>query len=67
MRNKEMRIIISPAKKMNVDNNSLDIKGVPRFLPQAKKIKQCLQRMTAQELQALWKWNDAIARLNYER
>ncbi|WP_313529160.1 peroxide stress protein YaaA [Anaerotignum sp.] len=62
-----MRIIISPAKKMNVDNNSLDIKGVPRFLPQAKKIKQCLQRMTAQELQALWKCNDAIARLNYER
>ncbi|WP_352399113.1 peroxide stress protein YaaA [Anaerotignum sp.] len=62
-----MRIIISPAKKMNIDSDSLGIRGVPRFLPEAQKIKQCLQRMPLHKLQALWRCNDAIAKLNYQR
>lgn len=62
-----MRIIISPAKKMNIDTDSLDWTGLPQFLPEAEAIKNCLQKKTSQDLQALWKCNDSIAAVNVER
>ena len=31
-----MRIIISPAKKMNVDRDSFPCRGLPRFLPRTE-------------------------------
>ncbi|NLY53030.1 MAG: peroxide stress protein YaaA [Firmicutes bacterium] len=62
-----MRIIISPAKKMNMDTDSLDFTSLPQFLPEAETIKCQLQAMNAKELQALWRCNDSIAALNLER
>lgn len=62
-----MRIIISPAKKMNVDADSLDYIDLPQFLPEAELIKLQLQSMGTKELQALWRCNDSIAALNIER
>lgn len=62
-----MRIIISPAKKMNVDTDSFDVEGLPRFIDEAEQLKAVLQSMSPRELQALWKCNDAIAGLNVER
>lgn len=62
-----MRIIISPAKKMNVDVDSFAAEGLPQFLDEAERLKTVLQRMSSQELQALWKCNDAITKQNVER
>lgn len=62
-----MRIIISPAKKMSTDTDSFPIDGLPVFLAQAEELKAALLDMSSAELQALWKCNDAIARLNVER
>ena len=62
-----MRIIIAPAKKMVVDTDSFNLDGLPIFLEQTEQLKAALQGMPPAELQALWKCNDAIARLNVER
>ena len=62
-----MRIIISPAKKMVVDTDSFAVDGLPVFLEQTEQLKTALLGMSPVELQALWKCNDAIAKLNVER
>ena len=62
-----MRIIISPAKKMNVDVDSFACQGLPQFLPKTEQLYERLRGMSYEELKALWKCNDQIAKLNYER
>ena len=62
-----MRIIISPAKKMNVDTDSLPWRDLPAFLPKAEELCRKLQSMSYEELKKLWKCNDQIAALNVER
>lgn len=62
-----MRIIISPAKKMNVDTDSLDWKELPAFLPQTERILKRLREMDGDALKNLWKCSDKIAALNMER
>jgi len=62
-----MQIIISPAKKMNVDTDSLPWRALPRFLPEAESLYHCLRQMSPEALQKLWKCNDRIATLNIKR
>ena len=62
-----MRIIISPAKKMVADTDSFAVDGLPVYLERTERLKTALQGMSPAELQALWKCNDAIAKLNIER
>ena len=62
-----MRIIISPAKKMNVDTDSFPCQGLPQFLPKTEQLYERLRGMSYEELKALWKCNDQIAKLNFER
>lgn len=62
-----MRIIISPAKKMNIDTDSLKWCDFPSFLPQTKQLLAKLQSLTYDELKKLWACNDKIAMLNFKR
>ena len=62
-----MRIIIAPAKKMNVDTDSFAVRDLPHFLEDTQRLMEAMRAMSGGELQALWKCNDAIARLNVER
>lgn len=62
-----MRIIISPAKKMNADTDTLPWRGLPAFLPKTQQLLDRLRGMTGEELQKLWKCSDQIAALNRER
>lgn len=62
-----MRIIISPAKKMNIDTNSLAPLNMPVFLKQAKQIMEELRGKSLEDLQNLWKCNKNLAQMNYER
>lgn len=38
-----MRIIISPAKKMNVDTDSLPYETLPLFIEEAEVLLRCLR------------------------
>ena len=62
-----MRIIVSPAKKMNRDTDTLPWKDLPCFIKQAEVLYSKLRSMSPEELKKLWKCNDAIAALNVER
>ena len=62
-----VRIIISPAKKMSVNLDTLPPSGLPRFLPEAGELLSALQSMGYQELRSLWACNDPIAQLNFGR
>jgi hypothetical protein len=62
-----MRIILSPAKKMNVNMDLLDIQGMPVFLPQTEEILSWLKSKSKEELKRLWGCNDKIAEQNFER
>ena len=62
-----MRIIISPAKKMNVNTDSIPWKDLPAFLEQTETLYEKLAGMSYEELKKLWKCNDQIAEQNVER
>lgn len=62
-----MRIIISPAKKMKVDTDSLHYQDLPELLPRTEQLCRILQSMSDAELKKLWKCNDKIAALNIQR
>ena len=62
-----MRIIISPAKKMNADTDTLPYRDLPAFLPDTQQLLDRLRGMDEEELKKLWKCNDQIAALNVER
>lgn len=62
-----MRIIISPAKKMNVDTDTLPWRDLPQFLDRAETLYDRLRGMDEAALKALWKCSDAIVRQNVER
>lgn len=62
-----MKIIISPAKKMNVDTDSLPWEQLPQFLEKTQELHSKLKSMSPQDLQKLWKCNDKITAENVER
>jgi len=63
----DMRIIISPAKKMRVDTDSMGVQALPVFLSKTEEIAKCLQGKAYDELKKLWKCNDQITELNVQR
>lgn len=62
-----MRVIISPAKKMRTDTDSMAWQELPSFLDMTQQLLEVLRSMEPEALQKLWKCNDAIAALNVER
>ncbi len=62
-----MRVLISPAKKMRTDTDSLPPLSLPEFLAESETLLSALRCLTAKQLQTLWKCNDTIAALNIER
>lgn len=62
-----MKIIISPAKKMIEDTDSFDISKLPIFKDKAEVLLTWLKSKNYDELKNIWKCNDKIAKLNYDR
>lgn len=62
-----MRIIISPAKKMKTDTDSLPHESLPYFLSEAEQILGRLRELDYPALKALWRCNDTIAEENFAR
>lgn len=61
-----MKLIISPAKKMNYDD-SLPYRALPVLLEQTEKLRQYMLGQDYAAAKELWKCNDDIAQLNYDR
>lgn len=62
-----MRIIISPAKKMNMDHDTLPYSGLPVFLEDTRRIMEWMQTLSLEESRQLWKCNEKLAKENYDR
>jgi len=62
-----MRFIISPAKKMNETPDILEFQGYPEFIKDADILREYVAGLSYGEAKALWKCNDSIAELNFER
>lgn len=62
-----MKILLSPAKKMKEDLDSLAPLGLPEFIDQAEEILFWLKNKSREELKNLWKCNAKIAEQNFDR
>ena len=62
-----MKIIISPAKTMNVDRESHEVRGLPRFFDETKLLMDEIRKLSFDEAKALWKCSDRLAELNFQR
>lgn len=61
-----MKIIISPAKQMRVDEEAAACR-TPVFLQRTKKLLAVMRQMDYKQLQHLWQCNDKLAQQNYAR
>ena len=61
-----MRIILSPAKKMQI-NVEEPYQELPVFMEQTEEIMEWMKSLSYEEAKKLWACNDTIAEQNYER
>jgi len=62
-----MKIIISPAKKMNIVENDYSKITVPCFSAEMQELFQILKSMDQHQLQTLWNCSDKIAEDNFRK
>ena len=62
-----MKIIISPAKKMNIDDDIFECRSEPVFLNKAEELMNYLKGLSYEECKTMWKCSDKLAQLNYDR
>ena len=62
-----MKIIISPAKKMNIDDDIFECRSEPVFLNKAEEIMNYMKNLSYDECKTIWKCSDKLAQLNYDR
>ena len=62
-----MKIILSPAKKMQIDRESGCTLTPPLYRKEAGQVLRWLQGLSREQQQALWQCNDALADENHKR
>ena len=62
-----MKIILSPAKKMITDTDSIEPVALPEFIDKTTELLSWLKDKSKEELKASWKCNDKIAEQNFYR
>lgn len=62
-----MKIIISPAKKMNMDTDTFSCLGKPQFLEKTEILMNWLKMLSYEDVKNIWRCNDKIAAQNIER
>ena len=62
-----MKIIISPAKKMNDNQDIFSFKEMPQFMDKTEKLLSLIKGLSYDEMKKIWNCSDRLARLNYER
>lgn len=61
-----MKIIISPAKKMIVNQDDFDIPGLPVYLEKAQELLTAMQQLDYEAAKKLWHTSDKLTRPNYD-
>ena len=62
-----MRIIISPAKTMTVNNDVFVHRQMPKFIEESKVVLDYLQGLSYEALKSIWKSSDNLAKKNFAR
>lgn len=62
-----MKIIISPAKKMNIDTDSYEVQRMPEFIDDTRVLMEKIRTLSFQEARELWGCNESLTELNYRR
>ncbi len=62
-----MNIILSPAKKIITDIDSIAPVELPEFIDRTAEILSWLKSRSKEELKSIWKCNDKIAEQNFNR
>ena len=62
-----MKIILSHAKKMITDTDSIEPIGLPEFIDKTTEILSWLRDKSKEELKAVWKCNDKILEQSFYR
>ena len=62
-----MKIIISPAKKMNIETDILECRGFPVFMEKTKALMEYMKRLDYEEAKKMWGCSDRLARENFQR
>lgn len=62
-----MKIIISPAKKMNENRDMLGHYQMPCFMQETEQLLAYLRTLSYPDLKSIWKCSDNIAEQNYHR
>lgn len=62
-----MKIIISPAKKMQDATNDFEVQSRPQYFEKTKQLFEWLQQLSYPQLKTIWQCSDKLAQLNYQR
>ncbi len=62
-----MKIIISPAKKMNIETDILECSGFPAFMEKTKALMEYMKSLDYEEAKKMWGCSDRLARENFQR
>lgn len=62
-----MKIIISPAKKMNTETDIMEPSGFPPFMERTETLLAYIRELSYARAKKLWACNDKIAELNFKR
>lgn len=62
-----MKVIISPAKKMNEDTDTFEWTALPLFLEKTEILMNWVKTLSYEEVKKLWGCNDKLAELNFRR
>ena len=62
-----LKIMISPAKKMRIDDDFPEEVSLPLLLEQTEQIMEYLQSLEPEALKEIWKCNDKLVQENTER
>lgn len=62
-----MRFIVSPAKKMNIVDDSLAWRDLPVFLDRTEVLAEAVRALSFDDARTLWRCSEPLAQLNFER
>lgn len=62
-----MKVIISPAKKMIVNQDDFDVQAKPVYLDQATEILNALRQLDYEQLKKLWHASEKLTQASYEQ
>lgn len=63
----DIKIIISPAKTMKIDNDTLLHRQMPVFIEKTQGLLDYLKELSYEELKSVWKCSDKLAKQNFDR